>query len=80
MKKFIITEKLSNNLKNDNFLWLDFIKNSQKNDKKILKIEDYSKFEVNQNFFINSLKRLSCMTAGKFIPAQMKIKNNSKII
>ena len=38
MKKFIITEKLSNNLKNSNFLWLDFIKNSQKDDKKILKI------------------------------------------
>ena len=38
MKKFIITEKLSNNYKNHNFLWLDFIKKSQKNDKKTLEI------------------------------------------
>ena len=38
MKKFIITEKLCNNLKNSNFLWLTFIKNSQKNDEKNLQI------------------------------------------
>jgi histidinol dehydrogenase len=38
MKKFIITEKLSDNLKNSNFLWLNFIKNSQKNDEKNLQI------------------------------------------
>jgi histidinol dehydrogenase len=38
MKKFIITEKLCDNLKNHKFLWLNFIKNSQKNDDKILKI------------------------------------------
>ena len=38
MKKFIITEKLSANLKNNNFLWLDFIKNSQKNDIKTTEI------------------------------------------
>ena len=38
MKQFVIAEKLSNNLKNNNFLWLDFIKNSQKNDKKTLEI------------------------------------------
>ena len=38
MKKFIITDKLSVNSKNNNFLWLDFIKNSQKNDQKTLEI------------------------------------------
>ena len=38
MKKFIINEKLSAISKNNKFLWLNFIKNSQKNDEKITKI------------------------------------------
>ena len=38
MKKFVITKKLSIELKNNKFSWLNFIKNSQKDDEKTLKI------------------------------------------
>ncbi len=38
MKKFIINEKFSAQLKNNDFFWQNFIKNSQKDDEKTIKI------------------------------------------
>jgi hypothetical protein len=38
MKKFIISEKFSEQLRNNDFFWQNFIKNSQKDDEKTIKI------------------------------------------
>ena len=45
--------------------------------KKILKTVDHKNLEIKDEFFLNSLKRLSCMTAGRFIPAKMKVKDGN---
>ena len=91
MKKFIITEKLSNNLKNDNFLWLDFIKNSQKNDKKILKIveeiienvrhnQDQAIIELTNKFDKTNANKISDLIVSKseILASEKKVEKGVK--